>query len=117
MCFLYTRRAFVPSHRGPRVAATICIASAVNGYAVEETGLVQPLLCRSKQLNEGTKIRTQEVGAESHGRFQVPDGCSLAAQTPGPSLCWFAGSPGQGLSLGSSCLGADASVLLRAPLP
>lgn len=47
------------------VSVTVCIAPSCERICCGgDRGHVQPLLCKSKQLNEGAEIQTQKVGTQ-----------------------------------------------------
>lgn len=70
-----------------------------------DAGQVQPLLCKGQQFTKGTKIRTQDVGAES-GSGPGQEGRGLLGNPGSRPLSPLVHSPGQDWSWGSLCPGA-----------
>ena len=100
---------------------TICIAPGCEWICCGgDRGHVQPLLCKSKQLNEGAEIQTQKVGTQERVRAGAQVGGVGASWQPKHQVPLSAALPtpqGKGCLGGSLRSGAAPGVLLRASLP
>ena len=91
---------------------TICIAPGCEWICCGgDRGHVQPLLCKSKQLNEGAEIQTQKVGTQERVRAGAQVGGVGASWQPKHQVPLSAALP---TPQGKGCLGAlcDQELLL-----